>query len=80
MTTDNVWEQFVGSQPPAEFLRLLDDEIEKGKYADRWAGFVGYANFALTNLCVPPERQVLYNDGWDVSGLATALQQYAEGM
>lgn len=73
------WELFVGSQTPEDFLRELDKEVAAGRHMDREAGFFDYANFALTNLCVPPERQVLYNDGWDVKTLAADLRRHAEG-
>jgi len=75
---EQVWAHFVGEQTPSEFLAFLDEEIAQGKFPDRAAGFLDYANFALTNLCVPPERQILYDGGWTVGTLAAELQHYAE--
>lgn len=76
---ETVWESFVGSETPAHFLALVDEEVRQGKHLDREAAFFEYANFALTNLCVSPERQVLYNDGWTVAKLAAELRRHAEG-
>ena len=69
----DLWTTWIGSQNPADVLRLTDQAIAEGKYESRREAFIDYARRAIRI------RQPDVPEDCTPEKVAKALLEYAEG-